>query len=251
MNYRLKINYIKAWLVHLLTCSGLVAGFLSLTYIFKNDQKSALICLGIALVVDAIDGTLARKYKVSKYIKNIDGKMLDSVIDFFNYIIIPSIMIFWFSIVPVSFEILIPLIILIISAISYSNQNLMTSENFYRGFPCIWNILLLYIYFFDFSQIVNLILISACIILKFIPIKYAHPLRVKKLRIYSIVFMIIWFVSSFKMLINSFYIIENNYDLLFLSLWIISNIYFISLTFYEIFFDVYKAIIVKINKHEF
>ena len=100
MNYRLKINYIKAWLVHLLTCSGLVAGFLSLTYIFKNDQKSALICLGIALVVDAIDGTLARKYKVSKYIKNIDGKMLDSVIDFFNYIIIPSIMIFWFSIVP-------------------------------------------------------------------------------------------------------------------------------------------------------
>ena len=160
-------------------------------------------------------------------------------------------MIYWFNIVPTSFEILVPLIILIISAISYSNLNLMTSENFYKGFPCIWNILLLYIYFFDFNQVINLILILACIVLKFIPIKYVHPLRVKKLKIYSIIFMILWFVSSFKILTSSFYIIENNYDLLFLCLWIFSNIYFISLTFYEIFFDIYKAISVKINKHEF
>ena len=160
-------------------------------------------------------------------------------------------MIFWFNIVPISFVILIPLIILIISAISYSNLNLMTSENFYKGFPCIWNILLLYLYFFEFNQIVNLIIILICIVLKFIPIKYLHPLRVKKLKIYSIIFMILWFVSSFKILTTSFYIIENNFDLLFLSIWVISNIYFISLTFYEILVDIYKAISIKINNHEF
>ena len=251
MNYKLRINLIKAWLVHLLTCTGLIAGFLSLTYIFKNDQKLAFMCLGVALIIDAIDGTLARKFNVSRYVKNIDGKMLDSVIDFFNYIIIPSIMIFWFNIVPVSFTILIPLIILIISAISYSNMNLMTSDNFYKGFPCIWNILLLYLYFFDFNQIPNLILISLCIILKFIPIKYLHPLRVKKLKIYSIIFLILWFVSTFKILTTSFYIIENNYDLLFLLIWVISNIYFISLTFHEIIVDIYKAISMKMDKHEF
>jgi len=251
MNYRLRINLIKAWLVHLVTCTGLIAGFLSLTYIFKNDQKLAFMCLGVALIIDAIDGTLARKFNVSRYVKNIDGKMLDSVIDFFNYIIIPSIMIFWFNIVPVSFTILIPLIILIISAISYSNMNLMTSDNFYKGFPCIWNILLLYLYFFDFNQIPNLILISLCIILKFIPIKYLHPLRVKKLKIYSIIFLILWFVSTFKILTTSFYIIENNYDLLFLLIWVISNIYFISLTFHEIIVDIYKAISMKMDKHEF
>ena len=160
-------------------------------------------------------------------------------------------MIFWFNIVPVSFTILIPLIILIISAISYSNMNLMTSDNFYKGFPCIWNILLLYLYFFDFNQIPNLILISLCIILKFIPIKYLHPLRVKKLKIYSIIFLILWFVSTFKILTTSFYIIENNYDLLFLLIWVISNIYFISLTFHEIIVDIHKAISMKMNKHEF
>ena len=125
MNFKLKTKIVRAWFVHFLTCSGLIAGFLSITFIFQNDQRSAFMCLGLALLIDTIDGTLARKFKVSKYVKNIDGKMLDSVIDFFNYIIIPCIMIFWFKIVPLPFEIIIPVIILVISAISYSNLNLI------------------------------------------------------------------------------------------------------------------------------
>ena len=251
MNYKLNTNIVRAWFIHFLTCSGLIAGFLSITFIFQNDQRSAFMCLGLALLIDTIDGTLARKFKVSKYVKNIDGKMLDSVIDFFNYIIIPCIMIFWFKIVPLPFEIIIPVIILIISAISYSNLNLMTSENFYKGFPCIWNILLLYLYFFDFNQMINLILISFFIVLKFVPIKFVHPLRVKKLKIYSIVFMILWFFTTLKILLGSFYQFQSIYDLTFIIIWISSNIYFFSLTIYEIFIDIFKAISVKLNKHQF
>ena len=41
--------------------------FLSVTFIFQNDQRSAFVCLGIALFIDTIDGTLARKFKVSNY----------------------------------------------------------------------------------------------------------------------------------------------------------------------------------------
>ena len=147
-----------------------MAGFISLINVFENNQAGAFLWLGVALIIDAIDGSLARKFEVAKNVKNIDGKMLDSVIDFFNYIIIPSIMIYWFDIVPMYFEIVIPLIILVISSISYSNNNLMSSDNFYKGFPCIWNILLLYIYFFSFNSTINLFLISFCIILKFIPL---------------------------------------------------------------------------------
>ena len=248
MNYKLKVNFIKAWLVHLLTCSGLIAGFLSLTYIFKNDQKSALMCLGVALVIDAIDGTLARKFKVSVLIKSIDGRMLDSVIDFFNYIIIPSVMIYHFNIVPVKFELIIPTIILIISAISYSNSNLMTSDNFYKGFPCIWNILIFYLYLFEFSQFYNLLIISTCIFLKFIPIKFIHPLRVEKYRKYSIVFMLLWFFSSLKLLLDSYYIFNDYFNNFFLSIWMISNLYFVILTIYELYNQVFKNIYLKIKK---
>ena len=242
------INTLLAWSVHLLTCSGLIAGFLALICVFKNDETSAFLFLGLALLIDAVDGTLARKFKISIFVKNIDGKMLDSVIDFFNYIIIPSVMIYWFKFVPSPFEIIIPSIILIVSAISYSNNNLMTSDNFYKGFPCIWNILLFYLYLFDLSQVYNLFLISACILLKFIPIKFIHPLRVNKYRRYSAVFMVLWFVSSFKILLTSFYDLNNNFDYLFLGIWLISNIYFICLTFYELYRQVFKNIFLKIKR---
>ena len=242
------IDILLAWSVHLLTCSGLIAGFLALICVFKNDETSAFLFLGLALLIDAVDGTLARKFKVSIFVKNIDGKMLDSVIDFFNYIIIPSVMIYWFKFVPSPFEIIIPSIILIVSAISYSNNNLMTSDNFYKGFPCIWNILLFYLYLFDLTQVYNLFLISACILLKFIPIKFIHPLRVNKYRRYSAVFMVLWFVSSFKILLSSFYDLNNNFDYLFLGIWLISNIYFICLTFYELYRQVFKNIFLKIKR---
>ena len=242
------INTLLAWSVHLLTCSGLIAGFLALICVFKNDETSAFLFLGLALLIDAVDGTLARKFKVSIFVKNIDGKMLDSVIDFFNYIIIPSVMIYWFKFVPSPFEIIIPSIILIISAISYSNNNLMTSDNFYKGFPCIWNILLFYLYLFDLSQVYNLFLISACILLKFIPMKFIHPLRVNKYRRYSAVFMVLWFITSFKILLTSFYDLNNNFDYLFLGIWLISNTYFICLTFYELYRQVFRNIFLKIKR---
>ena len=174
--------------------------------------------------------------------------MLDSVIDFFNYIIIPSVMIYWFKFVPTPFEIIIPSIILIISAISYSNNNLMTSDNFYKGFPCIWNILLFYLYLFDLSQTYNLFLISACILLKFIPIKFIHPLRVNKYRRYSIVFMFLWFISSFKILLSSFFVLKSNFDYLFLGIWLVSNMYFICLTIYELYRPILKNIYLKFKR---
>ena len=245
---KLNLKVYTSWCIHLLTCSGLVAGFLSLINVFENNQAGAFLWLGMALIIDAIDGSLARKFEVANNVKNIDGKMLDSVIDFFNYIIIPSVMIYWFKFVPSPFEIIIPSIILIVSAISYSNNNLMTSDNFYKGFPCIWNILLFYLYFFDLSQIYNLFLISACILLKFIPMKFIHPLRVNKYRRYSAVFMVLWFISSFKILLSSFYDLNNNFDYLFLGIWLISNIYFICLTFYELYRQVFKNIFLKIKR---
>ena len=173
--------------------------------------------------------------------------MLDSVIDFFNYIIIPSVMIYWFKLVPTPFEIIIPITILIISAISYSNKNLMTSDNFYKGFPCIWNILLFYLYLFDSTQGLNLFLISTCILLKFIPIKFIHPLRVNTYKKYSALFMVLWFVSSFKILLSSFFLLENYSDYLFIGIWLISNAYFICLTIYEMYRQVFKNNYFKIK----
>ena len=131
-------------LVHLLTGFGIIAGFFSLISVLNNNQKDAFLWLGLAFLIDSIDGTLARKFDVKKNLPNIDGKMLDSIIDFFNYVMIPSIMIYWFNYVPDQFILLIPVILIFISIYSYVNLNILTNDNYYNGFPAIWNVVVLY-----------------------------------------------------------------------------------------------------------
>ena len=104
-----------AWAIHLFTSIGIVLGFLSLLSVLAGDKVGAFLWLAGALFVDGVDGTLARKFNVKKNLPHIDGKMLDSIIDFFNYVIIPSVMIYWFRYVPDQFILLIPAILIFIS----------------------------------------------------------------------------------------------------------------------------------------
>ena len=65
--------------------------------------------LGIALVIDIVDGTLARRYKTEIFFPNIDGKTLDTIIDYINYIFIPCIMLYKFNYLHQNFTIILPI----------------------------------------------------------------------------------------------------------------------------------------------
>ena len=221
--------------VHLLTGFGIVAGFFALISVLNNNQKDAFLWLGLAFLIDSIDGTLARKFNVKKNLPNIDGKMLDSIIDFFNYVIIPSIMIYWFNYVPDQFIILIPVILIFISIYSYVNLNILTNDNYYNGFPAIWNVIVLYFYIFETSQNFNLLFLILLILLKFSPLKCIHPLRVKKLKYLSIFFTIVWFMMSVLLIITKDLDINPVYEIFLMFLWVVSNIYFISVSIFKTF----------------
>ena len=222
-------------LVHLFTGFGIIAGYFALIAVINNNQKEAFLWLGLAFLIDSVDGTLARKFNVKKNLPNIDGKMLDSIIDFFNYVIIPSIMIYWFRYVPDQFSVLIPAILIFISIYSYVNLNILTNDNYYNGFPAIWNVIVLYFYIFGTSQNVNLILLTLLIFLKFSPLKCIHPLRVKRFKNLSIIFAIIWFLTSALLILikQSNQISINEIFIMFF--WVISNIYFIVISLSKTF----------------
>ena len=220
-------------LIHLLTGLGIVAGFFALIAVMSNNQKEAFLWLGLAFLIDSVDGTLARKFNVKKNLPNIDGKMLDSIIDFFNYVIIPSIMIYWFRYVPDQFVLLIPAILIFISIYSYVNLNILTDDNYYNGFPAIWNVIVLYFYIFGTSQNVNLIFLILLILLKFSPLKCIHPLRVKKFKNLSIFFTIIWFITSILLIVIKDLSINSLYEVVLMFLWVVSNIYFILVSIFK------------------
>jgi len=204
--------------VHLFTGFGIIAGFFALISVINNNQANAFLWLGVAFLIDSIDGTLARKFDVKKNLPNIDGKMLDSIIDFFNYVIILALMIYWFKLVPDQLLILIPSTLIFISIFSYVNLNVMTSNNFYNGFPAIWNIVVLYFFIFSTSNMINLIVLVLLIILKFSPLKCVHPLRVKKYKSISIFFTIIWFLMSALLILSMQSEMKPFYELFFMFL---------------------------------
>ena len=216
---------IAAWAVHGFTASGAVLGFLALISIFNNDQTSSFLWLGLALLVDGLDGTIARKVGVSDKAPNIDGSTLDNVIDYLNYVIIPSLMIYWFQMVPNGWEIVIPAGIFAVSLYTFANINMKTEDYYFSGFPALWNIVVLYFFILNTNHYINLIVIIFLSILTFIPVKFVHPLRVQKLRNITIFCTIIWSATTLK-LVTTFPEINLFNEKIVLTIWIICSFYF-------------------------
>ena len=178
-NPNLNTHVIKAYLVHLLTGTGILMSFFSIISIINEDKFLTFLFLIIALFIDVIDGNLARKYNVRKFSPNVDGVMLDSIVDYINYVFIPCIIIYKFNYVPEQFLIILPILILSISLFSFSYLKVMTENYLYIGFPSIWNVVIIYLSILDLNIWDNLFILVFLIILKVIPIKVIHPMRYK------------------------------------------------------------------------
>jgi len=217
---------IAAWAVHGFTGSGAVLGLLAIISILNDDAVGAFLWLGLALLIDGIDGTLARKVDVSKQTPNIDGTILDSIVDYLNYVIIPSLMIYWFQMVPLWFELIAPSTIILCSLYTFANLKMKTEDYYFRGFPAVWNIAVLYFFILGTHEYINITVIVICIILTFTPVKFVHPLRVADLRNLNIFFTIVWSATTLKLVItptSKIFMIDS--AIIFI-LWIITSIYF-------------------------
>ena len=226
MNIKINKDKIAAWAVHGFTGSGAVLGFLAIISILNTDAVGAFIWLGLALLIDGIDGTLARKVDVNKQTPNIDGTILDSVIDYLNYVIIPSLMIYWFEMVPLGLEIILPSGIFLVSLYTFANLQMKTDDYYFRGFPAVWNIVVLYFFILGTHHYINVAVIIICLILTFLPVKFVHPLRVKELRNITIFVTVIWSATTLKLVTtptSKIFMIDST--IIFI-LWVCSSIYF-------------------------
>ena len=233
MNLKIKNvdkNKIAAWAVHGFTASGAVLGFLAIISIFNNDIVGSFLWLGLALLVDGLDGTIARKVDVSNKAPNIDGSTLDNLIDYLNYVIIPSLIIYWFQMVPNGWNIIIPAGIFAVSLYTFANINMKTKDYYFSGFPALWNIVVLYFYILNTNQYINLIVIITLSILTFIPIKFVHPLRVKKLRNITVFCTILWSATTLKLITTSSDVNLFNDEKIVLIIWTACSFYFATIS---------------------
>tara|TARA_B100001179_G_scaffold58328_1_gene40115 strand:+ start:387 stop:1085 length:699 start_codon:yes stop_codon:yes gene_type:complete len=227
------LNKLFALFIHLLTSLGIVAGFFALLSVLSDEIVEAFLWLCLAFFIDGVDGPLARRFKVKEVSPNIKGEVLDNIVDYFNYVIVPTLIIYQFDMVPQSSELLIIPIILIASCYTFANSNLKTVDNYFIGFPALWNVVVFYIYILNTSQIFNLLILIIFCLLTFVPFKYVHPFRVQNWRPLTLGLTILWGMSSLILLLRGE---TNQYLEIVYWLWGVISIYFLLISFKRSFF---------------
>lgn len=165
------------WLVHLFTASGACIGVLSLLAIYEHKIVTAFWLMAAAIFIDAVDGMFARMVKTKEVVPEIDGALLDNIVDFVNYSIVPSFLLLVTQMMPNGWCFLGITTITLASAYQFTQADAKTTDHFFKGFPSYWNIVVFYLYLWQLAPFANLSLILLLSFLSFVPIKYVYPSR--------------------------------------------------------------------------
>ena len=179
---KLMDSRLKALSVHLLTATGAVLAMLAM--LAAADQKWDLMFLWlvVALLVDGVDGPLARRYQVKTYWPTYDGVLLDLIIDYLTYVFIPAFALFqsglmngwtgWCAIIVITYA----------SALYFVDTRMKTKDNSFAGFPACWNMVVLVMFALkpNFYIILGFVVLLA--VTMFTNLKFVHPVRTDRWR---------------------------------------------------------------------
>jgi len=193
---------ILAWCIHLFTASGALWGLMALIAIVNQAWQQAFFWMGAAVLVDSFDGMMARKLGVTGLTPNFDGALLDNIVDYQTYVIVPALFLYVTDLLPTAVSIAGIALIVLSSAFQFSQSDAKTDDHTFKGFPSYWNIVVFYLFMFDFSPWFNFIIILLCAILVFVPIKYIYPSRMSRYRPQTFVMTGIWFILVFNALLQ-------------------------------------------------
>lgn len=182
----------RAFSVHLLTASGSFLAFLSLVAASEERWTAMFWWLGLALFVDGIDGPIARKLEVKEILPTWSGELLDNIIDYVTYVLIPAFALYQSGFMGEGLSFLSGAIIVVSSAIYYADTGMKTKENFFKGFPVVWNMVVFTLFVIEPGQWVSFAVVVVAGILTFVPMSFLHPVRVVRLRNINLPITLIW-----------------------------------------------------------
>lgn len=178
--------------VHLLTGLGAVCALLAVEAAMTQAWPRVFLWLGIAFLIDGIDGPIARAVDVRQNLPRFSGERIDLVIDYLTYVFVPAFVLLAAGRLPESLAHGLAAFILLSSLFHFSDLESKSSDLAFVGFPAIWNILAFYVFALDIGPWVTAALILACIIATFVPLHWVHPVRVTPLRPLTLVLTVLW-----------------------------------------------------------
>nr|WP_210330707.1 MULTISPECIES: CDP-alcohol phosphatidyltransferase family protein [unclassified Methylocystis] len=174
------------------TASGAALGLIALFLAADGRFAAMFAWLGAALVVDAVDGTLARHFRVTETASFIDGAALDLVVDFLNYVVTPLVALWRSGLLDPALAAPVCAAVCACSALYFADRRMKTADYWFRGFPSLWNIVVFYLLVLRPPAAASLTLIVMMAACMFLPVAFVHPLRVKRLRPVTLVVTAVW-----------------------------------------------------------
>jgi phosphatidylcholine synthase len=182
---------VRAFAVHVFTATGAALALTALFYAVEGQWTSMFLCLGIALIIDAVDGTIARYVGVAGVLPRWSGDLLDLVVDFATYVFVPAYAIAAGGILPAPLALPAGALIVITGAIYFADRQMKLPGNYFRGFPALWNGLAFYLFLIRPAPWFALLIVIAFSALTFMPFKFLHPIRVKRFRALNVTAVLI------------------------------------------------------------
>jgi phosphatidylcholine synthase len=197
-----EIERIRAFTVHVFTATGAALALLALILATGGHWAGMFLCLGLALLIDGLDGPLARAFNVQDLLPRWSGDTLDLVVDFTTYVFVPAYAIAASGLLPQFLAIPAGIVVVISGALYFADREMKTRDNYFRGFPAVWNLAAFYLYLLEPPEWAAALAILVLAALSFAPIKFLHPVRVKHWRKINVSLMALWAALAFVAIVE-------------------------------------------------
>lgn len=181
-----------AFSVHLLTGSGAALALMALVAATQANWRLMFGWLCIALIVDGIDGPLARKADVKKNAANWDGSILDLVIDYLTYVFIPAYALIYSDLLPAPWGLGAALLVALTGVVYFADVRMKADDNCFVGFPACWQMVVLVLLVFTPPVWATLAIILVLAAAQFAPLKFIHPVRTVRWRAVNLPVLLLW-----------------------------------------------------------
>jgi phosphatidylcholine synthase len=193
-----------AFSVHIFTALGAGVALLALLEAVREHWAAMFWWLGVAMIIDGLDGPMARRFDVARVQPNWSGDVLDLVVDFTTYVFVPAYAIAASGLLPPLIASLLGFAIVVTGALYFADRRMKSADNHFRGFPGLWNFAAFYLFLLQPPPLLGGLGIALLVVLTFVPFHVIHPVRVRRLRWLTLALMGFWAVLAADVLARDF-----------------------------------------------
>ena len=182
--------------VHTFTATGILCALLAVLAVHETAFAVAFAWLGLALLIDGIDGTFARMVDIGHTLPRFSGERLDQIVDYVTYVFVPVLALLKAGILVGGLGLGLAVLILMSSLYHFADNDNKSEDHCFVGFPAIWNIVAFYLFAFPLPVWASALVVLVCGGLTFVPLRWLHPMRVERRMWLNIAASVLWLAAA-------------------------------------------------------